>query len=154
MAFQIFSPNFSEGQPIPRKFTCDGLDASPELHWKDAPAGTASYALIVHDPDAPAGDWVHWVLYNIPSKANLLAEGIPPEKELPDGTLQGRNSWHQIRYGGPCPPGGTHHYYFTLYALDCILQLDAGADRRELLYAMQGHILAEAKLMGTYSRIR
>ena len=154
MSFQLFSPEFQEGKPIPRKFSCDGLDASPPLNWKDAPAGTASYALIVHDPDAPAGDWVHWVLFNIPGEVNILTEGVPADKVLKDGTLQGRNSWHQIRYGGPCPPGGTHRYIFTLYALDGKLKLEAGAERREVLHAMQGHILAEAKLMGTYSRIK
>jgi Raf kinase inhibitor-like YbhB/YbcL family protein len=154
MSFQLFCPEFQEGQPIPRKFSCDGLDIPPQLNWKDPPAGTDSYALIVHDPDAPAGDWVHWLLYNIPAGVNKLAEGIPAEKEFKDGTLQGRNSWHQIRYGGPCPPGGTHHYIFTLYALDCKLKLEGGADRSEVLHATQGHILAQAKLMGTYSRIK
>lgn len=154
MSFQLTSPEFQEGQPIPRKFSCDGLDVSPQLNWKDAPAGTSSFALIINDPDAPAGDWVHWVLYNIPANVNHLAEGVPAEKELKDGTMQGRNSWHQIRYGGPCPPGGTHRYYFTLYALDCRLKLEVGAERREVLYAMQGHTLAEAKLMGTYTRLK
>jgi Raf kinase inhibitor-like YbhB/YbcL family protein len=154
MSFQISSPEFKEGQPIPRKFSCDGLDTSPQLNWKDAPAGTSSFTLIANDPDAPAGDWVHWVLYNIPVEASKLSEGVPAEKEFQDGTMQGRNSWHQIRYGGPCPPGGTHRYYFTLYALDCRLKLEAGAERREVLFAMQGHILAQAKLMGTYTRIR
>jgi len=152
MTFQLFSPDFEEGLSIPCKFSCDGADGSPGLIWKNTPAGTASFVLITTDPDAPAGEWVHWVLYNIPSEVTMLAEGIPPEKELKDGTLQGRNSWHQIRYGGPCPPSGTHRYYFTLYALDCKLQLEAGAEQREVLYAVQGHILGQAKLMGTYSR--
>lgn len=154
MSFQIFSPEFQEGQPLPRKFTCDGLDASPHLSWKDAPAGTSSFALIFNDPDAPAGDWVHWILYNIPAELNKLAEGIPAEKELKGGTRQGRNSWHQIRYGGPCPPGGTHHYIFTLYALDKKLKLEAGAERQELMFAMQDHILAQAKLMCIYTRTK
>lgn len=154
MSFQLISPEFQEGQPIPRKFSCDGQDASPQLNWKDAPAGTSNFALIVHDPDVPSGDWVYWVLYNIPAESNKLTEGVPAEKELADGTLQGRNSWHQVRYGGPCPPGGTHRYIFTLYALDIKLKLEAGAERREVVHAMQGHILAESKLMGTYSRIK
>lgn len=152
MSFQLFSPDFQEGQPIPRKFSCDGLDVSPQLDWKDAPAGTTCFALIVRDPDAPAGDWVHWVLYNIPAEVNKLPDSLPAEKVLKDGTLQGRNGWHQIRYGGPCPPGGTHRYIFALYALDSKLKLEAGAEQRELLHAMQGHVLAETKLLGTYSR--
>jgi Raf kinase inhibitor-like YbhB/YbcL family protein len=154
MPFQLFCPEFQEGQPIPRKFSCDGLDISPQLNWKDPPAGTGSFTLIVHDPDAPAGDWVHWLLYNIPVEVNKLAEGIPAEKEFKDGTLQGRNSWHQIRYGGPCPPAGTHHYIFTLSALDRKLKLEGGVELSGVLHAMQGHILAQAKLMGTYSRIK
>ena len=154
MAFKLTSPEFGEGQPIPRKFTCDGLDISPSLSWEDVPAGAKSLALILNDPDAPAGDWVHWVVYNLPAAALHLAEAIPPEKCLMDGTLQGRNSWHQVRYGGPCPPSGTHHYYFKLFALDCKLKMEAGAERRELLNAMQRHILAETQLMGIYSRNR
>jgi len=152
MAFQISSPDFLQGQPIPRKFSCEGMDISPRLNWKDAPGGTASFALIVNDPDAPAGDWVHWILYNIPADSDELAEGIPGEKVLKNGALQGRNSWHQVRYGGPCPPSGTHRYFFRLYALDCRLKLEAGAERQELLRAMQGHILGQAELMGTYTR--
>lgn len=154
MAFQLSSPDFKEGQPIPVKFSCDGLDVSPPLKWKDAPAGTSSFVLIVNDPDAPAGDWAHWVLYNIPAEANELLEGIAADKELQDGTMQGRNSWHQIGYGGPCPPGGRHRYYFTLYALDYKLIMEAGAERGDILQALNGHILAKTSLMGTYSRIK
>ena len=154
MAFKITSPEFGEGQPIPRKFTCDAEDISPPIQWEDAPAGTVSFSLIVNDPDAPAGDWVHWVLYNLPAGTHQLAEGIPAEKSLPVGTLQGRNSWHQVRYGGPCPPSGIHHYYFRLYALDCEMKMEGGAERQDVRSAMQGHILAEAQLMGIYSRNR
>ena len=154
MAFKLISPEFTEGQPIPRKFTCDGLDISPPLSWQDVPAGTKSLALILNDPDAPAGDWVHWVLYNLPAATRHLAEAMTTEKALPDGTLQGRNSWHQVRYGGPCPPSGTHRYFFRLYALDCEMKMEGGAERQDVLSAMQGHILAEAQLMGIYSRNR
>jgi Raf kinase inhibitor-like YbhB/YbcL family protein len=152
MDFYITSPEFREGQPIPLKFTCDGADISPPLAWKNAPAGTVSLTLIVNDPDAPIGDWVHWVLYNLPAEKNQLSEGVPAEKSLPDGSLQGRNSWHQVRYGGPCPPFGIHHYHFNLYALNCKLKLESGAEKKEVLYAMQGHILAQTQLIGIYSR--
>jgi Raf kinase inhibitor-like YbhB/YbcL family protein len=152
MTFELLSPEFKNGQAIPRKFTCDGSDVSPKLVWKDAPAGTASFVLLVNDPDAPVGDWVHWVIYNIPASLTHLEEGIPAEKVLADGSLQGRNSWHQVRYGGPCPPGGTHRYFFKLFALDRLLKLDAGAERQEVLRAMQGHILAQAQLIGVYTR--
>jgi Raf kinase inhibitor-like YbhB/YbcL family protein len=152
VTFKITSPEFGEGQPIPRKFTCDGVDASPSLSWEYAPAGTLSFTLILNDPDAPAGDWVHWILYNIPVGIHQLAEGIPAEKSLPDGTLQGRNSWHQVRYGGPCPPSGTHHYLFKLFALDCQLIMEGGIEQQEIKYAMRGHILAQTQLMGVYSR--
>jgi Raf kinase inhibitor-like YbhB/YbcL family protein len=154
MAFQLSSPDFLDGQPIPRKFSCDGLDVSPRLSWKNTPAGTSSFTLILHDPDAPVGDWVHWVVYNIPSEITTLTEGIPTEKIFPNGMMQGRNSWHQVRYGGPCPPAGTHRYFFELYALDCILKLEAGSEQRDVMSAMQNHILAKAELMGTYIRIR
>jgi Raf kinase inhibitor-like YbhB/YbcL family protein len=153
MAFKITCTEFKEGQPIPRKFTCEGADVSPPLSWEDAPDGTTSFTLIVNDPDAPAGDWVHWVLYNLSAETHHLAEGIPSEKSLLDGALQGRNSWHQVRYGGPCPPpSGIHHYYFRLYALDCKLTLDGGANKQEVTYAMQGHILAQTQLIGIFSR--
>lgn len=152
MTFKITSPEFGEGQTLPRKFTCDGVDISPPLSWEDAPAGTVSFTLILNDPDAPAGDWVHWVLFNIPAETRQLVEGIPAEKCLSDGIMQGRNSWHQVRYGGPCPPTGSHHYFFKLYALDCKLKMEGGVERQEIIYSMQGHILAQTQLMGIYSR--
>jgi hypothetical protein len=122
------------------------------LAWNDPPAGAASLALIVDDPDAPGGVWVHWVLYNIPAEARGLPEGVPAQDELPDGSRHGVNSWGRRDYGGPCPPSGTHRYFFKLYALDTMLDLPAGATKEELLAAMQGHILGEAELMGTYTR--
>ena len=152
MSFTLFSQEFEEGASIPRFFTCDGTDASPALQWNEPPIGTQSFTLIVNDPDAPSGDWVHWVLYDIPLTSRKLAQGIPADKTLSDGTCQGRNSWHQIKYGGPCPPSGTHRYFFRLYALDRMLELAPGADKTEVLQHLQGHVLAEAVLMGTYSR--
>ena len=152
MSFRIYSPDFQEGSSIPSKFTCDGSDISPTLQWEDPPINTKSFTLIIHDPDAPAGDWTHWVVYNIPSDKQYLVESFPSEINLPDGMRQGRNSWHQTKYGGPCPPSGTHRYFFTLYALDTFLELEGGADRQEVLAAIQSHILAQAQMIGTYCR--
>ena len=149
---QITSPAFGEGSMIPVKYTCDGQDISPPLAWKDAPSGTKSFALISDDPDAPVGTWVHWVAYNIPPNTNNLGENVKPEKEFQDGMRQGNNDWPKIGYGGPCPPGGTHRYYFKLYALDAMLSLKPGATKAQVLQAMEGHVLAEAQLMAKYKR--
>jgi Raf kinase inhibitor-like YbhB/YbcL family protein len=149
---QITSPAFSENSMVPAKYTCDGQDISPPLEWKDSPAGTKSLALICDDPDAPMGTWVHWVAYNISPNITKLDENVRPEKELKNGMRQGNNHWPKIGYGGPCPPGGTHRYYFKLYALDNIPDLKPGATKAQLLQAMKGHILAEAQLMGKYAR--
>ncbi len=151
MTFSFSSPAFGHGQPIPAVYTCKGRDISPPLTWSDLPQGTKSLALIMDDPDAPIGTWVHWVIYNIPSTRTGLEEAIPSEERLADGSLQGKNSWRRIGYGGPCPPSGTHRYYFRLYALDSMLSLAPGATKEQLLQAMQGHILAEAEWMGTFS---
>lgn len=153
MAFELTSTAFASGEPIPTKYSCDGEDISPPLQWSDPPQGTQSLALICDDPDAPVGTWVHWVLYNLPAEARSLLEAVPPEAELPDGSRQGKNGWGNLGYGGPCPPGGsTHRYFFKLYALDAVLDLDAGASKNQVLKAMEGHILAQAELMGVYSR--
>lgn len=152
MSFSIRSEAFEDGNPIPRRFSCDGKDVSPPLSWTTPPEGTRSVALIVDDPDAPAGIWVHWVLYEIPTDSRGLPEAVPARERLPDGTTNGTNSWGRLGYGGPCPPGGTHRYFFKLYALDASLGLEAGATRERLLAAMKGHILGEAQLMGTYAR--
>ena len=152
MAFKLTSKAFAAGEKIPRKYTCDADDVSPPLEWADAPQNTKSFALIADDPDAPFGIWVHWVLYNIPGKAMSLQEVVPVKDELPDGARHGRNSWGISAYGGPCPPGGTHRYFFKLYALDTVLDLRPGATKEQLLKAMKGHILAETGLMGLYSR--
>ncbi len=148
MVLAITSPAFSTGQPIPAKYTCDGQDISPPLHWSDESTGTQSFALVMDDPDAPVGTWVHWVLFNVPADLRDLPEKAAP----PKGSLEGKNSWGRLGYGGPCPPSGTHRYFFKLYALDTTLNLASGASKEQLLKAMEGHILAQAELMGVYSR--
>jgi Raf kinase inhibitor-like YbhB/YbcL family protein len=152
MSLEMESPTFQEGKPIPSRFTCDGEDISPELGWSSPPAGTRTFALIMDDPDAPVGTWDHWVLYDLPSATRSLPEGVPEGDSIAGGGAHGKNSWGRRDYGGPCPPGGTHRYFFKLYALDVALGLPPGADKKELLGAMKGHILAEGQLMGTYAR--
>lgn len=152
MDIRLTSTAFTEGGTIPKKYTCDGADVSPPLEWDNVPEGTKSFALICDDPDAPMGTWVHWVLFNLPADARSLPEAVPPDKELPSGARQGTNDFRKIGYGGPCPPGGTHRYYFKLYALDTTLDLPAGCTKAQLLRAMEGHVLAEGQLMGKYSR--
>jgi hypothetical protein len=147
------STDFRDGEKIPARFTCDGKNISPQLNWGDFPDKTKTFALIVEDPDAPGGTFVHWVVYNIPSNVISLAEGVSAEN-LPEGTIQGTNHFGDSDYGGPCPPSGTHRYYFKLYALDIELHLKPGAGRRDLLKIMEGHILAEAQLMGKYERAK
>jgi Raf kinase inhibitor-like YbhB/YbcL family protein len=143
---------FEPGEPIPPQYTCDGDDVSPPLGWSDPPSDTRSFALICDDVDAPGTIWVHWVLYNLPAEARGLPEDVPPDADLPDGSRHGENSWQELGYGGPCPPSGTHRYVFRFYALDTALDLAAGAGKEQLLQAMEGHILARAELMGTYTR--
>jgi Raf kinase inhibitor-like YbhB/YbcL family protein len=152
MALEINSPAFSEGEMIPTRYTCDGPDVSPELSWSGVPEAAKSLALICDDPDAPMGTWVHWVLFNIPPSTNGLAAEIPTDASLENGARHGTNDFRKMGYGGPCPPGGTHRYFFKLYALDAELNLESGITKAELLETMQGHILAEGQLMGTYKR--
>jgi len=152
MSLELKSPVFEEGGWIPEKYTCDGENVSPPLEWNGLPDGTASLALICDDPDAPMGTWVHWVVFNIPPETDGLPENVPPERELRQGGRQGINDFRKIGYGGPCPPGGTHRYYFKLYALDCSIDLPAGITKDNLVAAMEGHILEQAILMGRYSR--
>ncbi len=155
MAFSLTSTAFKEGTAIPVKHTCDGGDVSPPLAWSGAPPGTAAFALIADDPDAPVGTWVHWVLYNLPGTATQLPEQVSKTDALPDlgGALQGRNDFRRPGYGGPCPPPGpAHRYFFKLYALDAAVKLKAGAQKKDVEVAMQGHVLATAQLMGTYAR--
>jgi Raf kinase inhibitor-like YbhB/YbcL family protein len=154
MAFSLRSPAFADGAAIPVRHTCDGPDVSPPLAWSDAPAGTRSFALIMDDPDAPAGTWVHWVLYNLPAATSELPETVAKVEGLDlGGARQGRNDFRHPGYGGPCPPPGpAHRYIFKLYALDAVLELRPGAKKPELEAAMQGHMLAMAQLVGTYAR--
>ncbi len=152
MALVITSSAFSEGQAIPNRYTCDGPDVSPDLAWSGVPDGTVSLAMICDDPDAPMGTWVHWVLFNIPAAAGGLPAEIPSDAALENGARHGTNDFSRLGYGGPCPPGGTHRYFFKLYALDAVLALDSGATKAQVLEAMEGHILTEGQLMGTYSR--
>ncbi len=152
MDIKVTSPAFEQGGMIPAKYTCDGDNVSPPLKWAPVPDGTESIALISDDPDAPMGTWVHWVMYNTPAGATELAENVPPDKVLPNGARQGITDFRRIGYGGPCPPSGTHRYFFKIYALDAQLDLQAGASKDNLLKAMQGHILAQGQLMGRYKR--
>ena len=152
MAIKITSSAFSEGSMIPRQYTCDGEDISPPLAWTGVPEGTKSLAIICDDPDAPMGTWVHWVLFNIPAGIKELPAKVPPEKTIENGASHGRNDFRKFGYGGPCPPGGTHRYYFKLYALDTEINLEPGITKAQLLKAMEGHILAEGQLMGRYKR--
>jgi Raf kinase inhibitor-like YbhB/YbcL family protein len=152
MTLKLTSSAFQSGGTIPKKFTCDGPDVSPALAWSGAPAAQ-SFALIMDDPDAPAGTWVHWVLYDLPPDTHDLPEGAAKQEQLPSGAQQGRNDFRKIGYGGPCPPPGKpHRYFFKLYALDAKLNLKAGATKAGLEKAMQGHILAHGELVGRYGR--
>jgi Raf kinase inhibitor-like YbhB/YbcL family protein len=157
--FALTSSAFENNGAIPQRHTGDGVDVSPELSWSNAPEGTVAYALIMDDPDAPSADpWVHWVIYGIPGTTSELGEDVPQTAFVPDpaGALQGVNSWDtdNTGYRGPLPPAGdgVHHYHFKLYALDAALNLAAGATKAELLAAMEGHILGQAELVGTYER--
>lgn len=153
MAVQVTSPAFAEGGSIPSKYTCDGQDVSPPIKWNSVPDGTQSIALIADDPDAPNGTWVHWVVYDLPPSLRELPEKVPSDEEiLGNGGRQGITDFGRIGYGGPCPPSGTHRYYFKVYALDRVLGLSPGATKGQLLKAMEGHLLAEGHLMAKYAR--
>jgi Raf kinase inhibitor-like YbhB/YbcL family protein len=150
--FEITSPAFAQGQEMPKVHSCDGKSISPPLQWSNPPSGTRSLALIMDDPDAPRGTFVHWVVYDLPASANSLPQAVPAQPELADGTRQGNNGAGKIGYTGPCPPSGMHHYYFKLYALDAAPALAAGATKEQLLNAMQGRILEKVEMWGTYTR--
>ena len=153
MSIQIVSTAFADSQPIPAKYTCEGQNISPPLRWSTLPLSTKSHAIIVDDPDAPSGVWVHWVIYNLPSSIAELFEGIPKLQLLPAGVMQGLNSWPRLGYDGPCPPPGKpHRYFFKIYALDTMLNLKAGVTKNDVLREMRSHILDEGQLMGTYQR--
>ena len=153
MTIQISSSAFAEGQSIPKKHTCEGTDVSPPLKWANVPEGVKSLALICDDPDAPMGTWVHWVLFNLPSETRELGENVPKKLVLDNGARHGTSDFKRPGYGGPCPPPGKpHRYFFKLYALDTALDLKEGATKKDVEKAMQGHILAQGQLMGTYKR--
>ena len=152
MAFTLQSSAFQNGGNIPKKFSCEAADVTPELNWSGAPEKTQSFALIADDPDAPMGTWVHWVIYDLPPNTTKLSEGVPKQEQAASGT-QGKNDFGKIGYGGPCPPPGKpHRYFFKLYALDGKLNLKPGARKAELETAMKGHVLAQAELVGRYGR--
>ncbi len=151
-AMKFTSKDFVNEGPIPQIFTCEGEDISPELNWSDVPAKAQSLVMICDDPDAPMGVWDHWLVFNLPPISTGLKKAIT-EKEYPAGTGLGRNSWGRNNYGGPCPPSNVHRYYFRLYALDTKLDLANGATKPQILKAMEGHILAQAELMGKYQLV-
>ena len=153
MTLQLKSSDFASGQKIPKQFTCEGEDISPALSWNDPPAGTKSFALIVDDPDAPVGNWVHWVAYNLPPSLRALPQNFPKTAQSADGTRQGLNDFKKTGYNGPCPPAGKpHRYFFKFYALDTTVNLKSDASKKELEAAIEGHILAQGEYMGRYSR--
>lgn len=151
---KLSSPAFKNGDRIPARYTCDGENISPALQWGDVPPGTASLVLINDDPDAPGKPWVHWIVYNVPATLGGFEENAAKKPALPEGLTQGLNDFGKIGYGGPCPPPGTHRYFFRLYALDTRLPAKDRATKSDLLHEMEGHILGQAELMGTYARKR
>ena len=152
MSIQITSTAFADGGLIPSQYTCDGEDISPPLTWSGIPDETKSLALISDDPDAPGRTWVHWVVYDLPPDSTGLPEGIPATETISGGGTQGKTDFGRIGYGGPCPPSGTHRYFFKLYALDTTLSLLPGTDKAQLESEMDGHILAQTELMGKFSK--
>ena len=152
MAIEVSSSAFNEGEPIPSQYTCDGKDISPQLKWSGVPDEAKSIALIADDPDAPGKTWVHWVLFNLPPETTSLDENMPGDVELENGAKQGITDFGDHGYGGPCPPGGTHRYFFKVYALDTELDLNSDVQKDDVVSAMDGHILAEGQLMGTYTK--
>lgn len=153
MSIAVTTTAFPPNGAIPANYTCDGADVSPDLSWSGAPSGVQSFALIAQDPDAPAGTWTHWLIWNIPAQSTGLPKRVPQDETLGDGARQGRNDFRRIGYNGPCPPRGkAHRYFFRLYALNAKLDLRAGANRNELEEAMKGHVLAQGELMARYGR--
>ncbi len=152
MAIKIESSVFEEGKPIPQRYTCEGVNVSPPLQWTPLSENTESIAIICEDPDAPGGLWVHWVIFNLPPDTGSLPERVMEREILENGAVQGINDFGNVGYRGPCPPGGTHRYYFKIYALDIEIDLPALITRKELLNAMNGHIIDQGQTMGVYSR--
>jgi Raf kinase inhibitor-like YbhB/YbcL family protein len=151
MTIQITSEIFKNGESIPDRYACNGVNVSPSLEWGSV-SGTVKYAIICEDPDAPSGTWTHWVIFNIPSDTNGLSEWVMEREELENGAKQGLNDFGTVGYRGPCPPDGTHRYYFTVYALDTEIELPAKITKQDLLKAMKNHIIDEGSLMGRYTR--
>jgi hypothetical protein len=152
MEIEIRSRSFKDGEYIPPKYTCDGMNISPQLSWSCKVEGIKTFAIIVEDPDAPRGIFTHWIVYNIPSKINSLMENSTPAKNVSDEVLMGTNDFGRIGYGGPCPPSGTHRYYFRIYGLNSAVHLDSGATKSEVVKKMEGHIIARGEFMGKYQR--
>jgi len=144
---RIWSPAFEDNGKIPVKYTCDGQDVNPPLRFENAPEGTKSLALLVEDPDAPNGLWVHWAVWNIAPQMHEIAENSVPRE-----SMMGKNDFHRNSYGGPCPPSGIHRYIFRLFALDTVLRLPGSSTKDQLEAAMHQHILAQAQLTGLYGR--
>jgi len=152
MSIKLTSTAFQNGGMIPAKYTCDGTNVSPPLDWSGAPQTTKSLALICDDPAAPGKTWVHWVVFDLPAGRTSLPENVPPQGTIAGGWKQGMNDFKKIGYGGPCPPSGTHRYFFKIYVLDAELNLESGTTKDQLLQAMKDHILAQGELMGRYKR--
>ena len=152
MVIRINSTVFEEGEPIPTRYTCSGVDISPPLEWDALPQDTKSLALICEDPDAPGGLWTHWIIFNLPADTTHLPEHLMEREMLDNGAKQGLNDFGRVGYGGPCPPGGTHRYFFKIYALDIKLDLPPLIRRNEFLETITGHVLDEGQLMGVYTR--
>ncbi len=151
MDIQVSSKSFLNNQTIPSRYTCDGENISPPLVWSEVPDKTRSIAIICDDPDAPSGDWVHWLIYNIDPNINELPENIPLKRIIDGNTRQGINDFGKTGYGGPCPPSGNHRYFFRLFALDTVLDLKENAKKKDLLNAMKNHVVAEGELIGLYA---
>ncbi len=149
MSLKLESAAFDNDNSIPIKYTCDGKNISPPLSWRDEPKNTKSFVLIMDDPDAPGGNWDHWIVFNIPQDFHEFSENL---SSVPNGAQYGKNSWGKNTYVGPCPPNGEHRYNFKIYALDALLNLPVNADRIQIETAMQGHILADTKLIGRYKK--
>jgi len=150
---ELRTSSFEPGGFIPKRFTCVGADVSPALTWSDPPGGTQRFAIIEDDPDAPSGTFVHWVVYDLPASYRQLPEAVPRKDEMAGGGRQGTNDFSRVGYSGPCPPPGkAHRYFIRLYALDAPTSLPPAASRSELDSAMQGHILAQAEMMGRFKR--
>ena len=152
MNIKLTSTAFQPDGMIPAKYTCDGANVSPPLEWSGVPEATKSLALICDDPDAPGKTWVHWVVFNLPASKTSLPENVPPQETIASGGKQGTNDFKKIGYGGPCPPSGTHRYFFKIYALDTELKLDSKTTKDQLSQAMKDHLLAQGELIGRYKK--